>query len=285
MAQDHGLFGPDSVTWRLHLDPILIVGGFCALHIQALHPPSMWGTYQNSRLIDPAQSYARLQRTADFVFVRTFGSTDEVERVGRRVRKLHARLRGQNPATGETFPVDDPENLCWVHCGEVLGYLAVARRAGLGLTAAQEDQFVDEQRRAAAVVGLDPATVPGSVAELDDYITGMLPKLRVTKEVLLGLGAVARMSTGLREIPVKAGFAAYSVLGFGLLPGWARRIYRLPGWESPLLDAPTTAAVRALRLTLLATPPALRGETPEQRKQLGRARELVRAGRAARAAA
>ena len=41
---------------------------------------------------------------------------------------------------------------------------------------------MDEQRRAAAVVGLDPATVPASMAELDSYIAAMRPRLRVTPE-------------------------------------------------------------------------------------------------------
>ena len=36
---DFGLFGPDSVAWRLHKEPALLVGGLCALMVQALHPP------------------------------------------------------------------------------------------------------------------------------------------------------------------------------------------------------------------------------------------------------
>jgi uncharacterized protein (DUF2236 family) len=271
---DHGLFGPDSVTWRVHLDPIVVVGGFCALHIQALHPPSMWGTFQNSRLLDPAQAYARVQRTADFVTVRTFGTRQEVEKVGRRVRKLHARLRGHHPRTGEEFRVDDPENLLWVHCGEVLGYLAVTRAGGTGLTSTEEDQFVDEQRRAAAVVGLDPAGVPGSVAELQDYVSWMLPSLRLTKEALLGLATVARMSTPVRELPALAAFASYAVLGLALLPPWARQLYHLPEWE---LAVPVGATLRSLRVAIRTTPGSLRGETPLQRRYLRQARTLVRA--------
>jgi uncharacterized protein (DUF2236 family) len=270
---DHGLFGPDSVTWRVHTDPLVVVGGFCALHIQALHPPSMWGTFQNSRLIDPEQAYARLRRTTDFVAVRTFGCTEEVERVGRRVRKLHARLRGRNPETGEVFRIDDPENLMWVHCGEVLGYLAVARAGGVRLSAAEQDRFVDEQRRAAEVVGLDPAVVPGSVAELDAYVSRMLPELRVTREVLLGQLGLARMSMPVRELPALVGFAGYALLGLALLPSWARALYRLPSWE---LAAPTSASLRALRLAIRSTPPGLRGETPLQQRYLREARRLVR---------
>ena len=44
---DDGLFGPGSVTWRVHLEPVLWVGGFRALLLQSLHPRVMRGTYQN----------------------------------------------------------------------------------------------------------------------------------------------------------------------------------------------------------------------------------------------
>ena len=76
---DTGLFGPHSLTWRVHLEPVLYVGGLRALILQALHPWVMIGTYQNSALFDPAKAWARFVRTAEFVGVRTYGTTAEVE--------------------------------------------------------------------------------------------------------------------------------------------------------------------------------------------------------------
>lgn len=157
---DHGLFGPGSVTWEVMGEPVLFIGGIRALLLQSLHPRTMWGTAQNSELMDPSAAWARLGRTVEFVRVRTYGTHEEVERVGRRVRRLHSKLTGLDMRTGETFPIDDPENLLWVHMGEVDSYLDVARRAGVPLTARDADTFVDEQRRAAAVVGLAPAALP-----------------------------------------------------------------------------------------------------------------------------
>jgi len=46
------------VTWRVHTDPVLAVAGFFALAVQSLHPPTMWGTYQNSSLFDREQAFA-----------------------------------------------------------------------------------------------------------------------------------------------------------------------------------------------------------------------------------
>jgi len=48
MGVDAGIFGPSSVTWHLHADPAMWIGGISALHLQALHPVTALGIAQNS---------------------------------------------------------------------------------------------------------------------------------------------------------------------------------------------------------------------------------------------
>lgn len=55
---DDGLFGPGSITWRIMGEPIMWVAGFRALYLQALHPRTMRGTWQNTALIDPKEACA-----------------------------------------------------------------------------------------------------------------------------------------------------------------------------------------------------------------------------------
>ena len=46
---DAGLFGPDTVTWRVHADfPGMLAGGMCALLLQALHPRALAGVWDHS---------------------------------------------------------------------------------------------------------------------------------------------------------------------------------------------------------------------------------------------
>ena len=47
-APDAGLFGPQSVTWRVHADPLLVLGGLRALLLQAAHPLAMAGVMAHS---------------------------------------------------------------------------------------------------------------------------------------------------------------------------------------------------------------------------------------------
>ncbi len=244
MSEDHGLFGPGSVTWRVMAEPVEIVGGFRALILQALHPPSMWGTAQNSELMDPRAAWARLGRTIEFVRVRTWGTLAEVDKVGRRVRRLHSRLSGLNLDTGEVFPVDAPENLLWVHMGEVDSYLDVARRAGVPLSRADADTFVDEQRRAGEVVGLDPATIPATVAEMKDYFAGMRPELYACAEAKEGLRRLFNPAVPNRFLPLKLAAPGVATLVVATLPRWARRMYGLPA--TPLEDLWATTTLKAL---------------------------------------
>ena len=178
---DSGLFGPGSVTWRILSEPVMWIAGLRAMYLQALHPRVMLGTWQNTAFAKPDEAWGRFTRTVEFVRVRTYGTTAEVERLGARLRKVHAALPGVD-GDGQRFRLDEPELLLWVHCGEVGSYAEIARRSGVHVTPAELDAFIDEQRRSAAVVGLDPAAVPASMAELAEYYEQMRPRLRACPE-------------------------------------------------------------------------------------------------------
>ncbi|GAA3445754.1 oxygenase MpaB family protein [Planomonospora venezuelensis] len=253
---DHGLFGPGSVTWRVMGEPILLVGGFRALLMQGLHPRAMRGVAQNSALMDPAEAWSRFTRTTEFVRVRTYGTSAEVERAGARVRKIHSRLTALDPDTGERFRLDDPEALRWVHVGEVDSYLSVARRAGVSLTDAEADRFVAEWRRAAEVVGLKPEDVPGSVAEMRDYIDARRPGLYFAPEVPHPLRQSLNAPLPPRLLPLKPVMPALTLLAFATLPRWARRLYGLPA--TPLGDLWATATLRTLQAGIGLVPAPVR---------------------------
>src|SRR5581483_5328608 len=124
-------------------EPVLWVAGFRAMYLQALHPRVMRGTWQNTSFARPGEAWGRFVRTAEFIGVRTYGTTDQVARAGRRIRKIHASLTGTEP-DGTRFRLDEPELLLWVHCGEISSYVDIVRRSGVGLSAADLDAFVGE---------------------------------------------------------------------------------------------------------------------------------------------
>ncbi len=252
--RDSGLFGPGSVTWRVLSEPVMWIAGLRAMYLQALHPRVMLGTWQNTAFAKPDEAWGRFTRTVEFVRVRTYGSTAEVERLGARLRKVHASLRGIDD-DGQEFRLDEPELLLWVHCGEIGSYAEIARRSGVHVTPAEIDAFVDEQRRSAAVVGLDPALAPASMAELDEYYEQMRPRLRASAEArhALRLSFTPRLPQAL--MPLRLIVPPLNVLGYASMPRWARRMYGTPAIG--LTDAAITLALRAAFESSTRLPPHL----------------------------
>lgn len=251
-SEDLGLFGPDSVTWRVHEEPILFMAGLRSLYLQALHPLAVAAVVQNSDYkTDP---WGRLVRTSQYVGTTIYGTTAQAEEAGRRVRALHARLRGTDPRTGAEFRVDDPHLLRWVHVAEVESFISTARRAGVRLSAADVDTYYTEQRRVAALVGLDPATVPGTAAEVADYYARIRPELgmsRAAAETFLFLSHPP-LPWRLGLTPVRLAYLGVAGTAFSLLPPWARRMYGALGL--PLADISADVSVRGLRLLVAALP-------------------------------
>ncbi|MEU6345247.1 oxygenase MpaB family protein [Streptomyces sp. NPDC046977] len=254
---DPGLFGPASVTWQMHGDPMMWVAGVRALYLQALHPRAVRGVTQNSDFRKDA--WGRLLRTADFVGTITYGTTLEAERAGARVRGIHRRLRGRDPDSGARFGVDDPELLLWVHCAEIDSYLSVARGSGYRLSDTQADAYVDEQREAARLVGLDPAGVPADTAELSAYFEKIRPQLALTPEALEVQAFLRRPPVPAALLPVREvlwGQAA--ALAYGALPPFAHELYGRPAPSVPV----TLRRLRATGRVLRAVPSYLRWQLP-----------------------
>ena len=249
---DLGLFGPGSVTWKLHDEPILWLAGLRSLYLQALHPRAMAGVAQNSDFRE--DPWRRLIRTSNYIGAVVFGTTAQARAAGARVRALHARLRAVDPRTGEFFRIDEPDLLRWVHVSEVESFLTTAVRAGVALAPAEIDRYYAEQLRAAALVGLDPATVPDSAAAVAGYYERMRPELAITRDsadAFVFLSAPP-MPYRLGLTPVRLAYTGIAALAVGLLPAWARRMYGLPGL--PTTDLSAGLSVRALRALIAAVP-------------------------------
>ncbi len=234
-SADPGLFGPRSVTWRVHRDPALGIGEIAALFHEALHPVAMASVDQHSDFSHNA--WVRLWRTTEWLFTVVFGSTAAAEAAGARVRRLHERIGGVDPVTGRRYRADDPDLLLWIHAVSVdyslRAYQAYAHR----LSAEDADQFVREMKTQARLVALDPDTAPGSVAELRSYLESMRPQVRMTDSAYGFFRAFLRARMPLSMRPI---WFLHLVGVVWLFPPEVRRMYHAPKW------IPTGAVTRQL---------------------------------------
>lgn len=243
---DAGLFGPDSVTWRIHSDfPAMMSGGICALMLQTLHPRALAGVWDHSNF--RGDLLGRLRRTTAFVAGTSFAPTAVAETLIARVARIHRQVRGIAP-DGRTYSADDPELLSWVYVTEMASFLRGYehyRRADL--PRAVRDQYFRETARVAEALGA--RKVPQTAAAVEAFFVAQQAELKFSsrsREVLRVLASIDLQlpgNTGLREIFLGAGAA--------LLPDWAReamqrtRLRQRRDWlaaRSLKLAAPTLRA-------------------------------------------
>ncbi len=239
-----GLFGRQSVAWRVHGDvTAMMVGGVAGLLLQMLHPGVLAGVWDHSRF--RVDMHGRLRRTARFIALTTYGGRTEAEAAIARVRRIHDQVRGTLP-DGAPYVANDPALLAYVHVTETTSFLnAWMRYAEPRMTASDQDRYFAEMARVAEALGADP--VPRSRSEARRLLQAMRPQLRCderTREVariVLGQRPANRMTEPLHALTMRA--------GVDLMPAWAQRMHGLH--NSPVSDllvrAGTLGVARTVR--------------------------------------
>jgi uncharacterized protein (DUF2236 family) len=244
MRRPDGLFGPQSVVWRVHGDVTsMMVGGVSGLLLQMLHPRVLAGVWDHSNF--RADMLGRLRRTAKFIALTSYGGREEAEAAIARVRAIHSKVGGTLP-DGTPYRADEPQLLAWVHVTEAVSFLGGwVRYAEPRMSAADQDRYFAEMALLGERLGADP--LPRSRAEAHALIEQMRPELKVdarTREVAdLVLYARAPKPTAepLQRLTMQA--------AVDLLPDWARRMHGLsnPLPLTPLVRAGTLGIARTLR--------------------------------------
>lgn len=251
---DPGLFGPGSVTWRVHADPSMVVGGISALLLQTLHPLAMAGVADHSTYRE--DPFGRLGRTASFVTGTTYGSTEVAEKMIDVVRAVHRKVRGTAP-DGRPYSADDPELITYVHATEVLSFLRAHQRfVPLPVWGEQADRYIHEMAVIAERLG--GTGIPRSRVELRAYFRDIRPELAVGEQAR---EAVRFLISPLRDVPNPLVTVAHQLVvqaAIGLLPTWGRELLglRQPTFVDLAMVRPATHLIMGtLRLTGGTPPP------------------------------
>ncbi|CAX58908.1 oxygenase MpaB family protein [Erwinia billingiae] len=217
-AGDPGLYGPDSVIWRVHGDfSSMLCGGISALLMQMLHPLALAGVWDHSTF--RSDMMGRLRRTSQFIAVTTFGNTVDAQTLIERVRRIHLQVTGVD-AQGVEYAASDPRLLTWVHVAETSRFLAShVRYKNPQLSLAEQDRYYAEAAVVAEALGAEQ--VPKSVEDVEAYLLAMQPQLRCderTREVLSIL-----MNAPAPSWQARPAMKAMLMAGIELLPEWAQQ--------------------------------------------------------------
>ena len=180
---DQGLFGPDTVTWRVNREGVLLAGGGSALILQLAHPLVAAGVSQHSNY--RADPWGRLYRTLDLTTKIVFGSTATAEEASARIRHTHGRVRGKSSESGGAYPEGTPydarthELVMWVHATLVHTSLLVYQRYVGPLTISEQLRYYEEQKLLGEMFGVPREHQPATFAEFNEYFDDMLASDRI----------------------------------------------------------------------------------------------------------
>ncbi len=181
-----GYFTDESMLRIVHRERAIALSGPRALLMQAAHPLAVKGLLAHSTAMD--EPYDRLARTAQVMRTIGFGSREEADRVTKRVRAMHRKVKGaitepvaRYPA-GTTYRADQPDLLLWVLFTLVDSGIVVYRKYVGSMSREGEAAYWEDYKVVGELFGLPRGHMPDTLEDLEDYRREMLEgdALRVT---------------------------------------------------------------------------------------------------------
>jgi uncharacterized protein (DUF2236 family) len=232
-AGDRGLFGPESIAWKVHDDFIsMMIGGISSLILQALHPKALAGVWDHSSFREDLKG--RLGRTAFFIAATTYGPKGMADSVIDRVNHIHQKVSGFDEFN-KPYRADDPELLAWVHLTETRSFIhsyESYRNEPLGNS--QKDQYFLEMKMLGERLGA--INLPQSYAATDQAIRNYIPQLHYGDRAKSIIALLENFPSSLVARPfvkmiTKAGFL------------------NLPNWAYPIIERPEPRRLERLAMS------------------------------------
>jgi uncharacterized protein (DUF2236 family) len=261
MAGQPGYFTDESMLRRVVRERVMVLAGGRTLLLQAAHPVAWAGFFAHTGALD--EPYERLNRTAMVLNAIGWGTREEADRLTRRVRAMHRRVRGSlaEPAgrfpAGTPYAADDPELLLWILATLVDSALTVYPRYVRELSWAERDALWRDYKVVGNLFGLADADMPDGIDEFDAYMQGMLDggDLLVVPEARdLGVQIVMRPPVPMAFKPL---LELVNQITVGLLPAGIRRQYGF-SWDPARQLALLGGAEYLKRIALPLIPSRLR---------------------------
>ena len=217
---DPGLFGPDSVAWRVHADfTVMMVGGLSSLIVQALHPRALAAVWDHSDFRHKLKE--RLGRTAFFVAATTYGGEALAMHAIHRVNAIHANIRGTD-LDGQPYVANEPALIRWVHLVEVTSFLgAYQHLAKQPLSPQACDQYIAEMTQVGHLLGA--TDLPLTYADTQAELLHFAPALRFDARAQEILQVIQSYPVDLLDKPW---MALILNCAFDLMPTWVLALIR-----------------------------------------------------------
>ena len=173
-----GVFGPDSVMWRIDREAAVFLGAGRTLLLQLAHPWVAAAIAQHSRTL--ADPIGRFHRTFNVVFTMVFGSTGQALAAARALHRRHDDISGVLTESAGAFPAgssyraNDVAALRWVYATLIDSALVAYQLVRPPLSNNEREQYYAESRLFAALFGIPQRALPEGWAGFGDYVAEMI---------------------------------------------------------------------------------------------------------------
>lgn len=172
-----GVFGPNTVTWRIDREAVIFLGAGRALMLQLAHPWVAAAIAGHSKTL--ADPIGRFHRTFDIVFAMVFGSLERAMLSSRQLHRRHSMIVGEMSATvgpfaaGSRYCANDIASLRWVHATLVETALMAHDLVLPPLPDEDRERYWTESRMFGAMFGLTGDDLPADWAGFCAYTAAM----------------------------------------------------------------------------------------------------------------
>lgn len=232
---DPGYFGPESITWQVNREITVLFGGARALLMHAAHPLVAAGARQTGMY--QRNPWARLLRMLQLQSTMTFGTTAEANEAADRINKLHRKVNGIDPVTGQPYDALDQRLLLWVHAALEVSSIFFFEKTVRALSPDERERYHQENLLAADLMLLPSAAVPATYPEIESYVSSVVDsgELQMTDVAVDVAGIIRRgpVPPAIKPVWLFIRFAA-----FGTLDEPLRRLYgvKWSPWRQGWLD-------------------------------------------------
>ncbi|AXC14755.1 hypothetical protein ACPOL_5507 [Acidisarcina polymorpha] len=173
-----GIFGPESISWKVNREAALFLGAGRAALLQLAHPWVAAALDQHSNLRnDPLE---RFHNTFRVIFTMVFGTRAQALAASRHLYQLHSHIEGELPESaaaysrGSRYQANEANALCWVYSTLVESALIAYESVLPALPPNERESYYTESKTMAALFGIPGELLPRDWEAFERYNLAML---------------------------------------------------------------------------------------------------------------
>ena len=172
-----GIFGPESVSWRINRESALFLGAGRAALLQLADPWVATALDQHSSLL--AKPIARFHNTFRVVFTMIFGTAEQAFTSARSLYQMHTKITGEVPeavagyAKGSRYEALQVPALKWVYATLIQSAVIAYECVLPPLSNEERAQYYAESKVLAGLFGLPASALPDDWVGFEQYIDEM----------------------------------------------------------------------------------------------------------------